>query len=243
MSIMSLVTSADVQANNFSNDRNIGGRYVNGDLAELIIFNHALNLQEVQMVEGYLAHKWGLASSLPNFHPFKNSLTTPVSKAITSATTASATVGSSFSYTIVTDVSNPAFEAANLPPGLTCNLGTGVISGTPLAGGTYVVTLVAQSASSNEYASSTLTITIPVSAPLLSVETPGNLVMNGAKLKGAITNTGGRDANVTVYWGDNNASTNAGSWDSNYNLDNQGAVRHRSRHNRINRRNHLLLCV
>ena len=39
---MSLVTTADVQANNFSNDRNINGRYVNGDLAELIIFNRAL---------------------------------------------------------------------------------------------------------------------------------------------------------------------------------------------------------
>ena len=132
---MSLVTTADVQANNFSNDRNIGGRYVNGDLAELIIYNRAFSLQEVQMVEGYLAHKWGLSSSLPNFHPFKKSLTTPVNKVITSATTANATVGSSFSYSILTNVTNPAFEAANLPPGLTCNLGTGVISGTPLAGG------------------------------------------------------------------------------------------------------------
>ena len=28
ISIMSLVTTADVQANNFSNDRNIGGRYL-----------------------------------------------------------------------------------------------------------------------------------------------------------------------------------------------------------------------
>ena len=46
---------------------------------------------------------------------------------------------------VTTDVTNPAFEAANLPPGLTCALGTGVISGTPLAGGTYVATLVAQS--------------------------------------------------------------------------------------------------
>ena len=48
--------------------------------------------------------------------------------------------------------------------------------------------------------------------------------MNGAKLKGAITNTGGRDAAVTVYWGDNNASTTAGNWDSNANLGSKGAV-------------------
>ena len=44
ISIMSLVTTADVQANNFSNDRNINGRCVNGDLAELIIYNRALVL-------------------------------------------------------------------------------------------------------------------------------------------------------------------------------------------------------
>ncbi len=206
ISIMSLVTTADVQANNFSNDRNIGGRYVNGDLAELIIFNKDFTLGEVQMVEGYLAHKWGLTGDLPSSHPYKSSLTTPVSKSITSAATASATVGSSFSYTITTDVTNPAFEAANLPAGLTCGLGTGVISGTPLAGGTYVVTLVAQSSSSNEYASATLTITIPISAPLLTVEAPGNLVMTSAKLKGLVASTGGRDATITVYWGDNNAS-------------------------------------
>ena len=206
ISIMSLVTTADVQANNFSNDRNINGRYVNGDLAELIIFNKDFTLGEVQMVEGYLAHKWGLTGDLPSSHPYKSSLTTPVSKSITSAATASATVGSSFSYTITTDVTNPAFEAANLPAGLTCGLGTGVISGTPLAGGTYVVTLVAQSSTSNEYASATLTITIPISAPLLTVEAPGNLVMTSAKLKGLVASTGGRDATITVYWGDNNAS-------------------------------------
>ena len=138
------------------------------------------------MVEGYLAHKWGLTGDLPSsVILIKLQLTTPVNKSITSAATASATVGSSFTFTVTTDVTNPAFEAANLPPGLTCALGTGVISGTPLAGGTYVATLVAQSSTSNEYASATLTITIPISAPLLAVEAPGNLVMTSAKLKGS----------------------------------------------------------
>ena len=224
ISIMSLVTTADVQANNFSNDRNIGGRYANGDLAELIIYNKAFVLEEVQMVEGYLAHKWGLTGDLPSSHPYKTSITTPVNKSITSASSASGTVGSSFTFTVTTDVTNPAFEAANLPPGLTCALGTGVISGTPLAGGTYVATLVAQSSTSNEYASATLTITIPISAPLLAVEAPGNLVMTSAKLKGSVTSTGGRDATITVYWGDNNASTNAGNWDSNADLGSKGQV-------------------
>jgi hypothetical protein len=64
-SILSLVTAGNVRANNFCNDRNIGGRNFNGDLAELLVFNNPLAPSEVQMVEGYLAHKWGLTGDLP----------------------------------------------------------------------------------------------------------------------------------------------------------------------------------
>ena len=48
--------------------------------------------------------------------------------------------------------------------------------------------------------------------------------MTSKKLKGSVTSTGGRDATITVYWGDNNASTNAGNWDSNANLGSKGQV-------------------
>ena len=204
--LISLVTTMDVQANNFSNDRNIGGRYANGDLAELMVFNHAFTEAEVQMVEGYLAEKWGLRGSLPSTHIQIHPLQL---RSVSRSPVPLPRVQRwelHFTYTITTDVSNPAFQAANLPQGLSCNLGTEVISGTPLAGGTYLVTLAAQSSTSNEFASATLTITIPISAPLLDSEAPGNLVMNGAKLKGSVINTGGRDANVTVYWGDTNAA-------------------------------------
>ena len=46
-----------------------------------------------------------------------------------------------------------------------------------------------------------LLLTIPVSAPLLSVSPPTNIVANGAKLLGEVTQSGGADANVTVHWG------------------------------------------
>ncbi|MDP7401494.1 MAG: hypothetical protein QF351_06250, partial [Phycisphaerales bacterium] len=207
----------------------IGNRYnngqaLNGHIGELIVMNTVLSTAGRQAMEGYLAHKWGLAGSLPNSHLYKSSATSSAAPVISSSATASGTVGSAFSYTIATNVASPAFEAANLPPGLSCNLGTGAITGSPLAGGTYTVTLSAQSTSSSQSATKVLTITIPVSAPLLAVETPGNLVMNGAKLKGTVTNTGGRDATITVYWGDNNASTTAGNWDSNANLGSKGPV-------------------
>ena len=89
------------------------------------------------MVEGYLAHKWGLTGSLPGTHPFKNSLTTPVAKTITSASTSS--VGSSFSYTITQMLQIRICCGQSTSWIKLESIGTGVISNAPLSGGTYVV--------------------------------------------------------------------------------------------------------
>ena len=71
LSIVSLRTLEDVQANNFSNDRNIGGRSWKGKLAELLIYNQALTDNEIEYVEGYLAHKWDLNGSIDPAHTYK----------------------------------------------------------------------------------------------------------------------------------------------------------------------------
>ena len=44
-----------------------------------MIFNNELSETEIQKIEGYLAHKWGLTSSLPISHPYKRlaSVTSP----------------------------------------------------------------------------------------------------------------------------------------------------------------------
>ena len=42
-----------------------------GQLHELIIYSQTLSLSQRQQVEGYLAWKWGIQSSLPLNHPFK----------------------------------------------------------------------------------------------------------------------------------------------------------------------------
>lgn len=42
-----------------------------GNVAEAMIFSRALNLSQQQLIEGYLAHKWGLTGNLPPAHPFK----------------------------------------------------------------------------------------------------------------------------------------------------------------------------
>jgi hypothetical protein len=46
-----------------------------GNVGEILFYNSTLSTQNFQLVEGYLAWKWGLQSSLPSTHPYKN---TPV---------------------------------------------------------------------------------------------------------------------------------------------------------------------
>ena len=59
MSVISLRTTGNVQAESFSQDRNIGRNW-NGDLAELLIYNTALADEEIQDIETRLAVKWDL---------------------------------------------------------------------------------------------------------------------------------------------------------------------------------------
>ena len=46
----------------------IGGSNLKGYIAEFIIF---LDIAEQENIEGYLAHKWGMSSKLPQGHPYK----------------------------------------------------------------------------------------------------------------------------------------------------------------------------
>ncbi len=45
--------------------------YQDTTIGELIIVNGTVSLEDRQKLEGYLAHKWGLAGSLPSEHPYK----------------------------------------------------------------------------------------------------------------------------------------------------------------------------
>jgi len=48
-----------------------GTRFFEGAISEMLIFNNAISLSNRQTVEGYLAHKWGLAANLDAAHPYK----------------------------------------------------------------------------------------------------------------------------------------------------------------------------
>ena len=48
----------------------LAGNYYSGTISEIIVFPSDIGLTAIQQVEGYLAWKWGLRSSLPGTHPF-----------------------------------------------------------------------------------------------------------------------------------------------------------------------------
>ena len=87
LSIISLKTAGNVAANRFGQDRTHDGRQWIGRLGELIIFNSALTDSEIQKVEGYLAHKWGLTGTLPASHAYKQYSTMQGPKDLNSYTT------------------------------------------------------------------------------------------------------------------------------------------------------------
>lgn len=62
-------------------------------LCEYILYQKEFTVAERQQVEGYLAQKWGITSSLPSSHPFKKIPTTPVN-----------TLASGFGGTVVKNI-------------------------------------------------------------------------------------------------------------------------------------------
>lgn len=57
--------SSDFHANRFQ-----------GDIAEVVLIHSVPTPEDRQKLEGYLAHKWGLAALLPSDHPYKSSAPT-----------------------------------------------------------------------------------------------------------------------------------------------------------------------
>lgn len=84
-----------------------------------------------------------------------NPTTPPI---VTSATTASGTYGSSFTYSITADHSPTSYDATGLPSGLTVDTTTGAISGSPTQSGSFNVLISATNADGTGDATLALTI-------------------------------------------------------------------------------------
>src|SRR6202041_2377360 len=107
----------------------------------------------------------GVASNGVNF-------TVSSTPSITSATAASGTVGTAFSYQITATNTPTSFGATGLPAGLSVSSTSGIISGTPAAAGASTVTLSATNGSGTGNA--TLTLTIALAAPVITSATTAN---------------------------------------------------------------------
>ena len=90
----------------------------------------------------------------------------PPPPVITSSLTATGQVAVAFSYTITATNSPTSYNAAGLPPGLSVNTSTGLISGTPTTAGTYSVAISATNAGG--MGTATLTITINPAPPVIT---------------------------------------------------------------------------
>ena len=98
---------------------------------------------------------------------------------ISSAATASGTVGSVLVTYAITGSNTPtSFNATGLPAGLSVNPSTGEISGTPEAAGIFTVTISAANAATT--GSATLTITIAKATPVITWATPASVVYGTA---------------------------------------------------------------
>ncbi len=121
---------------------------------------------------------------------------------ITSATTASGTVGSSLTYQITATNTPTSYGATGLPAGLTVNTSTGLISGTPTAAGTSTVTLTATNAGGTGTAS--MSLAIAAEGPALSVNAtsiPFGDVTDGSPSYQSVTLTSSGTTAVTVSAG------------------------------------------
>jgi len=140
--LLSLVTTGSVAAENFSRDRADLSRVWNGELAELIIYNQPLTNSEVVQIENYLKNKYAPPIALPPDFTINNSFCDTIISATgsflnynwsTGATTPSLSINSSGKYwvnstnifgeissdTIVIQINRPALN--NFAEGILCS--------------------------------------------------------------------------------------------------------------------------
>ena len=90
----------------------------------------------------------------------------PATPIISSATTATGTVGTAFSYAILASSTPTSYAATGLPAGLLLNSTTGIISGSPTGSAVSTVSLFATNAGG--MGSATLTLTVNPAAPAIT---------------------------------------------------------------------------
>ena len=113
-------------------DQNGITAFANVEVGEILIFDAALSNPQVQQIQGYLAHKWGLDHKLPSSHPYK--LQSPVFEnrpQILIQSPFPLLLDQNVSLVLATDRPADFFGANNLPSGLSLDSSSGIIYGNP----------------------------------------------------------------------------------------------------------------
>ncbi len=151
--------------------------------------------------EAFIATRW--------FNAIKSSLDPIGVPVITSAASASGTFGSAFSYQIAATDNPTSFGATGLPPGLSVNTSTGLVSGTPTAAGIYGANLSATNTTGTGQAG--VTFTIAKATATVTLSSLAQTYTGAPRTVGVSTTPSGLNVTVT-YNGGSTAPTNAGSY-------------------------------
>jgi hypothetical protein len=136
-----------------------------GDIAEVLVYDHQLTTSELQDVGIYLTGKYNVS----NDGVVPTSGSGSPAPVITSTTTASGTSGTAFSYTIAATNTPTNFGATGLPAGLSIDTTTGIISGTPTSAGTFGIPISATNGGGTDGA--ILNLTIAPGTPVITSAT------------------------------------------------------------------------
>ncbi len=152
------------------------------------------------------------SSSLGDTNPSDNTATASTAVASgpvpSNSYAVSGTYGSAFTYTVTATNTPTGFSASGLPPGLSIDTSTGVISGTPTAAGSYTASIGISNA--NGSSTTTLAMTIAKAVPSVSWAAPASIVA-GTALSGTQLDAGANVPGTWAYIPAPGAVLNAGS--------------------------------
>jgi len=121
-----------------------------------------------------------------------------VTPVVTSSTSASGTVGSSFSYSITASGTPTSYSATSLPSGLSVNTSTGVISGTPSSAGTFTSSISGSNTVGTGSAS--LSIAIANGTPTITGDPTASTITYGQTLASSTLSGGSASVTGSFAW-------------------------------------------
>jgi uncharacterized repeat protein (TIGR02543 family) len=213
--------------------KNTSGRFHDGLIGEIVIINSRLTEadDEFLRMEGYLAHKWGMAANLPTNHPYKvtaptTGVATPVANQAptgiseTAATFNAALVAFGTNYTVrvyygTTDGgTNAGSWASSAVVGSWTNVSTSLsyaASGL-LSGAKYYYAFMASNETGTAWASPSWSFTTLTPHERIVVKPATSVVKTSAVLNGEWQNATGTVYTITAFWGEVDGGISAGSW-------------------------------